>query len=498
MPTHVKFKFKDKGRVVGRSKVAEICFGDLNVPLTKIFDTNDGYKAVCKDDEDADKLLTTRAVTAFDNNGLVVVMPPELRAKRSVIARGIDYVIGNQTPDEIKDSIEYHNSWSKIEEVVKFKDYTHVFKIRFTETRMAEKAAQDGFLINNMAVTPQQVEREEFISLLICFQCYRYEEHTTNDCPNKETKMCSECANTGHTFRECNNTAKQCINCNRYGSENANHRTLAMSCPIKKQLVKNKKEEMTQKKEDKQNSSYATIVKKTIAEVKEDKKITNIHLTEETHFTLLACIMHSHVLNLQKPGCYNSELNKMLKLNNLPTLKFPDDPDSESVLGAKKHEPEATYGDDQRQQTAEPEEMDTDRDEEDIQYIRDPRITKKMTKVRPRDESVEVETTKRRAKQTKHKETTEIPTVKEMNLRIHVKVGTGIPTATKPDSIAQGIRNGKMKYTYTNEKYKEQLVDTLIKSGRLITKTSDYQIYEDPKFDTIRNGYCKLKTNRPP
>ena len=32
---------------------------------------------------------------------------------------------------------------------------------------------------------------------------YKYEDHTTSDCPQKDVKVCSNCAETGHTYREC-------------------------------------------------------------------------------------------------------------------------------------------------------------------------------------------------------------------------------------------------------------------------------------------------------
>ena len=48
---------------------------------------------------------------------------------------------------------------------------------------------------------------------------YKYEDHTTSDCPQKDVKVCSNCAETGHTYRECQNCqnakARTCVNCTR-------------------------------------------------------------------------------------------------------------------------------------------------------------------------------------------------------------------------------------------------------------------------------------------
>ncbi|KAG0724755.1 hypothetical protein GWK47_039957 [Chionoecetes opilio] len=40
----------------------------------------------------------------------------------------------------------------------------------------------------------------------------------------------------------------------------------------------------------------------------------------------MTCIIHAHFINIAKPGSYQTELNKMLTLNNLPNIIAPDDP----------------------------------------------------------------------------------------------------------------------------------------------------------------------------
>lgn len=42
--------------------------------------------------------------------------------------------------------------------------------------------------------------------------------------------------------------------------------------------------------------------------------------------------MHAHFLNIAKPGSYNNEMNKILKLSNLPEIKIPEDPPSLQIL----------------------------------------------------------------------------------------------------------------------------------------------------------------------
>lgn len=326
------------------------------------------------------------------------------------------------------------------------------------------------------------------------------EQHQTRDCPEKNDKVCSECSARDHTFRECNSAYKKCINCTREGKHETGHRTLAMACPIKKKIINEKRETQKKNTENKEQATYATIVKNTVKEI-QGETTTHIHLNETMHFKLLACIMHSHVLNLQTPASYNIELNKMLKKNNLPQMIFPNNPDSAKVLGATAV----------RQEPMEEEELESEEEKEETTTTtqiqvhslpqRDPTIKDKGAgtkdkKVRKREETEEVEITQLQEKQKKLKEQDEAPTAKELNLRIYVKVGKGVPTNVTPQCIMEGNKRGTMKYSYTNNKYSETYVHNLIKGGIILTKTSIFQIYEEPKFEGMKNGYNKLKRDK--
>lgn len=147
--------------------------------------------------------------------------------------------------------------------VVKTGTYTHVLKIRFAETNIADKALTHGFVGFNLSVQLSQIQRETYTNLLICFSCYKWEDHVTTDCPDKHIKLCSNCAMEGHIWKECPTAeARNC--CKREGrSEFKTHRTMAMAFPIKKRKMREKLDEEKQKEEDKRNASYASVAKQT-------------------------------------------------------------------------------------------------------------------------------------------------------------------------------------------------------------------------------------------
>lgn len=202
MPPIIRLKHKDKQNPTEARKVVELAFGKFNVPFTRIFTTNEGFKVICRNENDADKILGNEAKGEIEKIGLQIIVPPETKARRSIILRQLDQIIGSNTPDDIKTEMERENDWLKIEEVIKMKNYTHILKLRLEETSMVEKAKQRGILAYNMAISPSQIEQETYVHIKTCFKCFQMEDHITTDCPYTDLKICSECSETGHTFRE--------------------------------------------------------------------------------------------------------------------------------------------------------------------------------------------------------------------------------------------------------------------------------------------------------
>ena len=130
--------------------------------------------------------------------------------------------------------------------MTKIKDFTHVIKVEFGSVEAADKAVSEGLLLFHMHVAPDQISRDEFISLLTCFYCYKYEDHTTKNCVIQEIR-CSECSEVGHKWTACQSDHKKCLHCG------GDHRTLAMAWPwparSKKKRLEKRKNEMSFKKE---------------------------------------------------------------------------------------------------------------------------------------------------------------------------------------------------------------------------------------------------------
>ena len=77
------------------------------------------------------------------------------------------------------------------------------------------------------------------------------------------------------------------------------------------------------------NKSYASTV---TAQVSSAPALSNTVIEKDTTTKIMSCMMHAHLINAVNPGTYNTELNRTLKLNNLPTINLPNDPPSKEIM----------------------------------------------------------------------------------------------------------------------------------------------------------------------
>ncbi|KAF9754362.1 hypothetical protein NGRA_3354, partial [Nosema granulosis] len=309
-------RFSNPKKPPGKKEVFEVLQKRLEIPLTGIREVKDGFNVFTEREHDVEKMLTDTARAILNQVGLVASLPPEIRAQRSVICRQIDCYVGGHSSDELKEEIERSNRNLEVSEVIKFKNYTHIFKVEFASSEKARSAVENGFLCCHMKISSSQIEQEKYIDLLMCFNCYSYEDHLTKDCPTPDVVRCSECSGP-HNFRDCREETKKCLNCK------GAHRTMAMSCPVKKDLIKKK---LQQKEEDeltKQESTYARVVTKALSTAQQQQQASVTEgLMAETGMRALVMILDAHVQNIIAPGSYNEHLNKTLKANNIQPIVF--------------------------------------------------------------------------------------------------------------------------------------------------------------------------------
>ncbi|KAF2353847.1 hypothetical protein FHG87_015396 [Trinorchestia longiramus] len=85
--------------------------------------------------------------------------------KIRVVCWQIDSWIGGNSADELKQEIPHRNQHLEVREIIKFGQYTHVFKIEFVTINTASHTLQHGILCEHVKIAPSQIP-QKFIDIL--------------------------------------------------------------------------------------------------------------------------------------------------------------------------------------------------------------------------------------------------------------------------------------------------------------------------------------------
>ena len=105
-----------------------------------------------------------------------------------------------------------------------------MIKIRFATQNMAYHVLHNGIKILNQFLPPTSIEREVFIRLTPCYNCYKY-DHTTRNCQAGQLTLCNKCSGNNHRSERCTSNHLKCLNCQQ------EHHTFANRCPTRKAKI---------------------------------------------------------------------------------------------------------------------------------------------------------------------------------------------------------------------------------------------------------------------
>ena len=235
-------------------------------------------------------------------------MPPELVVSRTILVRGLEWRVAEQSEINIKSKIEAGYPDWKLERVIKIPNNDKLMKLICANVRIANDTSDKGLVVYNQRFAGRSLERELYFNITPCLKCYKY-DHSTNKCQTPEDfKVCSECSRQGHRYIECSSQTKKCLNCGQP------HKTLAFTCPVQKELVKKKIGELWQKKQEK--IPEVTLRNAVAKQMQED--------LPPNHLTIIAsAITMANIREQECPGVYQYLIDEMYKANDLPVAKYP-------------------------------------------------------------------------------------------------------------------------------------------------------------------------------
>lgn len=301
-----------------KSKLLEI-LGQHNVYASRIIPLKDGYVIITSLEEELDIVFNASCHEALRADGFSPIMPPDLKAKRTVLLFGVDEEAYSHSLEEIQEEIYRINEFTEgcIDAVYKFPSSRNI-KITFSSTVPALKAQEAGIKMFYTRVSPHQIQQEEYFDLQNCLKCYMIQDHATSQCPKeKEYKVCSECSEEGHTWQNCPpGSAKRCINCK------GDHRTLAYKCPLRKTAIAKAKEDTKNKKTYSQAASTPSPL----------HFPTLPTLSVQTMEKMHVAMMFALYKDASEPGSFEATLNRVLKRNNLSEVIIGEEIDSRKIL----------------------------------------------------------------------------------------------------------------------------------------------------------------------
>lgn len=456
----VKIKSNNSNDPLRKHKLLEI-LAKNDIYATKIIAVQDGFVVITANEPEMDKIFNNKTDKDLNKEGFSPQIPLELKAKRSVLIFKTENDIFNNDEELIKEEIEQKNDWvGQILQVQKFPAH-NIMKITFDETIKANKATERGLLAFSMRLPSYDIKVDTFHSITTCYRCYRMEDHPTNNCPKEKTyKICSNCSQEGHSWKECKERYKKCLSCG------GDHGTLEMKCPVRKEIISQKRKE----KETTPTSYKEATTKNTVTS---QAIYTQPAINTEDHLKIFACMLHAHFINVAYPGCYGTELKKTLKLNKLPEIEVPSDPPSQKIIGA--------ISNDEKQSQPQNEENEATKTREDVA---------------PKEKLNKTGKESKPTKQTQEKKT-KVTKGSEIGLKVYTPKATGWPkTELTKKALVKGITENKYKFTYLDEKLEEEDIISMINENTM-DLTDCFSIIEDSTFNKIRTGRTRQSTPPP-
>ncbi len=455
-----RVKIKCKGKTGNeKKKLLEIlCSNQIHV--TKVFTTPDGFALLLLNDEHADSIFTMKIKEILEKNDFIPVLPPELKVKKSVIVTKLDDLIYERNESEIKDELSRSNSWigEEVDNVFKFPN-SPTIKITFTQSNFAKKCTEQGLLLFNLSVPQFDIKLETFIPIKCCMKCYELETHATKECPKpKEFKICSNCSTEGHLWFECKEIIKCCLNCGE------DHSTLAMKCTKRKAIIKEKRKAEAERSKVTYLGAAKTLTQTHHMTNSYQHHITPL-ITREEALKINICVSHAHYKNMESPGSYAEELNKILTLNNLPNIVVP----ATNTHSKPTHPTTQTINAPETKPRRIRERRDTERKEIEGAASLNNEIEQMEEQLLPKKD-------------------------KEIGLQVFTPESRGWPRKNFTlEELVRGFNNQTYKYTYTDSKYTEEQVMDMIRNGD-ITMHTCWNIVGSDAFRKIRSGLEKERS----
>lgn len=305
-------------------------FGRIGIPVRKVHDGRGVFFAIV-DEKALEEALKDENLETFRGEGFQPVPPIEYSSLKTIVVRNIDRMIDNYTDDEVVASIHNLNEWAVVDSIFRVPATSKIIKVRFQQQSMVNVALKKGVVILHQFIPATSIEKEIFIRLNFCKNCFSY-DHLTRQCEEVKKPRCSFCSKE-HYYTECRETEPKCVNCG------GRHRTLAAACKIRKDIIKartkTKRDASRSASRQRVYTSYAAAASAGSTGVGAGG-VPGLGKTETKRIItkIMSAIIYSHYVEALKPGSFQTSIKQMYQLNGLDPVNFPTPPMADIVLEA--------------------------------------------------------------------------------------------------------------------------------------------------------------------
>ena len=90
------------GTTVGKKNDLSSSMYNEGIKFSRIIPTGDTYVVVCLSEEEVDKLIAYSTIEKLKNKQFEVIVPPHLKARKTVIIKQVDRDLTEMTTEEIR------------------------------------------------------------------------------------------------------------------------------------------------------------------------------------------------------------------------------------------------------------------------------------------------------------------------------------------------------------------------------------------------------------
>jgi len=286
----------------------------FNVKISSVEQDNNIFIIRCNDELELDKFFTDQCIASLEQITCAPLLPPQLKAKRTIFLRRLDKIISDQPAEQIEAELMRANNEIRVTELYKFPN-NNLVKVTLATQTMAIRATEKGLYAFNLSIPPDNISIDKYIDVEVCFKCYQLNSHSISNCEkDRDYVICSICASTDHSYKNCQSTVKKCINCD------GEHSTLAFSCPVRKKIVAEKRKLISQSYANAANSvpnlTRGTRSTVNFDNVKDDMVSMGTRFPDVVSRATM-CLLVASLKEAENKGVFQSVLDELLAENGL-------------------------------------------------------------------------------------------------------------------------------------------------------------------------------------